>query len=713
MNIKLSIAVFALLIPSVAAATKIDKGNLNVIHIKADSVIYQKDAESYYAKGSCTVYTDKYSLSSDKAYFNKKSSIVALENHVLFKNNSGDWIRGTQATFNTATYKGFVDNAVMFIKSAHLYIKAKKIIIDGKDRYYINTAMATGCKCDKYLIGSKKYHPKWSIITKHIYIVKDKYLIAYPATFKIRSMPLFFTPIIYRSLARKRKSGFLFPSIGHSSKDGFILKEPFYIAIDKSRDMTFTPFIYSISGVGLITEGRYYLTKESNGQWNIVFFKERKPYGNSKKNKFRITIDAQHTSNLKKYGIFKYDINWVSNKNNYRVLNKDDMTKSSKRYTKSALSYFIEHKEYSLGISGYYYQDLISDNNRKTLQKIPEFNFNIINKNIFKNIKLDIQSISSNNFRKEGLRGYSNDTYIALSYPVDIFHFSIIPKVGIYNSYAAWTNTYNSHSYSKNIFTPECSIALKTIINGFFFSGNTKGLLGIKHIVTPTLKYKYIAKRNFNNIPDFMSFYDKRNAIEMSLENRIIAKYTNNDNIEYREIFYNKLTQEYDFYKEKEKGTYFPAIYEETRLSPFKFLTISSKAHFSTKRHLFTDMDNNINIKFKDIGGSIGYLLKRDNQYKKTDENIMLNFHAYPTKKLYIYANVSINIHDHYEPKKTAGFLYKEDCWSIGIDLYQNQTPKENKNGQYSRRKDTGVWLTIAFKGLGKIKTQNKQWTNQ
>jgi LPS-assembly protein len=705
-------ALLLVLMPSLSQA-KIDVKKIDVVHIKADSVIYQKNTESYSASGNCLIYTDEYSLKSDKAYFNKNTSIVTLSGNILFSNKSGDWIRGSNAAFNTLTYKGYINNAVMFIKDSHLYVKAKQIVMNGKDRYYIDNAMATGCKCDKYKLGSSKYHPKWSIRTKHIYIVKDKYLLAYPTVFKIKQIPVFFSPALYKSLAKKRKTGLLFPSVGHSSKDGFKYAQPFFWAIDKSKDITITPFIYSTSGFGMHIDSRFYLTRNSKGKWHITLFKEKIPYGASKHNKYRLTLDIKQLAQFNKYGDLKYNINIVNDKNNFRVLDKDNMDKSSKKYTKSILSYFIEKGEYSFGISSYFYQDLVAENNRKTLQKLPQININIINKKIWKNLTLDIESTTENNYRVDGIRGYSNDTHLFLSYPSSVFHFNIIPKIGAYNIYAKWKNTQNGKNYSKNILMPEYSIDIKTMLNGFYLTNNNIGLSGIKHSISPTISYKYIPKRKWDEFPDFISTYDKQNAIVATLENRIIAKYINKKSISYREIFYNKLAQEYDFYKEKEKGTYFPAIYEETRISPFDFLYISSKAHYSTRKHTFTDMDNTVSLHSKESGASLGYLLKRDEDYKKTDENIKVNIYTKPINSLYLYAYLERNIQDHYYPQKKIGFMYTEDCWGIGLDMYENQTPKEDENGNYHRRKDTGFWITLTFKGLGQIKTQNKQWTSQ
>ena len=677
----------------------------NIVHIKADNIIYYKKTNSYSAKGNCLIYNDIYSIKSDTASFDKDTSIANLKGNILLEDKDGNWIKGTDSTINVSTYRGYINNAVMFLKNSEIYVRAKKVILSSKEKYYIYKSTLTGCKCQDFIQNSKDANPKWSIKAKHTYIVSNDYIFAYPVTFRVRKVPILFLPAITRDLSTKRKTGFLYPALGYSSKNGFKYEQPFFLNINDSQDITLTPFTYGRVGYGMESEYRFFWTKNIKGRWDFTLFKEKRAYGNSKDKKLRATLKANQYINVDKYGIFKYDINIINNKDNLRVLNKDNIELSSDRYTKSTASYFIAKNEYSFGANAYYYQDTVSSSNKKTLQKLPEINFNIINKKLWENLTLDFSNSATNNFRISGERGYSNTSSGFLSYPFKLSYFSITPKIGAHELYAYWRNAPSNMHFSKRAFIPEYSVEAKTTLIGIFLTSKRAGFLGIKHTITPSLLYKYIPERNQELFPDFVSTYSKTNILTASLENSIVTKNSNGNTAEYREVFYNRISQGYDFAKTDHFP--FPPIYEETRFSPFKHIIFSSKAHFSTEHDLFMNSDESFNIDINGAGVDAGYLMSRNSgNFKISDESLKAKFYIYPIKKLYTYVHIEKSLHSHYYPTKKMGFMYNEDCWGFGIDLYINQISEENSYGVYTRKKNTGFWITLVLKGLGKIKRQ-------
>src|SRR6185503_21006339 len=64
--------------------------------------------------------------------------------------------------------------------------------------------------------------------------------IAYRATFRVRRVPIFYTPFFYKSLAKiPRRSGFLTPSVGNSSTLGKMVGVGYFWAINRSYDTTY------------------------------------------------------------------------------------------------------------------------------------------------------------------------------------------------------------------------------------------------------------------------------------------------------------------------------------------------------------------------------------------------------------------------------------------------------------------------------------------
>jgi len=72
-----------------------------------------------------------------------------------------------------------------------------------------------------------------------------------------KKVPILYLPRISFPLGDERKSGFLFPSVGHSSRSGAQLVVPYYWNIAPNADLTFEPTAYSRRGVDLAGELRY------------------------------------------------------------------------------------------------------------------------------------------------------------------------------------------------------------------------------------------------------------------------------------------------------------------------------------------------------------------------------------------------------------------------------------------------------------------------
>jgi LPS-assembly protein len=81
---------------------------------------------------------------------------------------------------------------------------------------------------------------------------------------RFEDVPIFYTPYISFPLGDERKSGLLFPILGHSSSNGFDVEVPYYFNLAPNYDLTLTPGVLTARGVEL-TEDFRYLTAGSHG----------------------------------------------------------------------------------------------------------------------------------------------------------------------------------------------------------------------------------------------------------------------------------------------------------------------------------------------------------------------------------------------------------------------------------------------------------------
>ncbi|MGC4028340.1 MAG: LPS assembly protein LptD [Steroidobacteraceae bacterium] len=89
--------------------------------------------------------------------------------------------------------------------------------------------------------------------------------VARDARLRFLGVPILRLPWLSFPVGSARKTGFLFPSIGSSSRSGLLLAAPYYFNIAPNLDATFTPTVYTLRGLDLGGEFRY-LFAGSEGQ---------------------------------------------------------------------------------------------------------------------------------------------------------------------------------------------------------------------------------------------------------------------------------------------------------------------------------------------------------------------------------------------------------------------------------------------------------------
>ena len=99
---------------------------------------------------------------------------------------------------------------------------------------------------------------------QHVGVARD-------ATVAFENLPILYLPWLSFPLDDERKTGFLFPSIGTSSRSGFELSTPWYWNIAPNEDLLLTPTYYTRRGIELGGDARY-MTDNQHGEllWHYL-----------------------------------------------------------------------------------------------------------------------------------------------------------------------------------------------------------------------------------------------------------------------------------------------------------------------------------------------------------------------------------------------------------------------------------------------------------
>ncbi|MCP5328484.1 MAG: LPS assembly protein LptD [Steroidobacteraceae bacterium] len=100
--------------------------------------------------------------------------------------------------------------------------------------------------------------PDWQIRARRIALdTRDRNGTGRNAQIQFKGVPLLYLPYISFPLGSQRKSGFLFPSLGHTMRSGLQLTVPYYLNLAPNYDLTLTPSWYGRRGLDLAGQFRY------------------------------------------------------------------------------------------------------------------------------------------------------------------------------------------------------------------------------------------------------------------------------------------------------------------------------------------------------------------------------------------------------------------------------------------------------------------------
>jgi LPS-assembly protein len=170
-----------------------------------------------------------------------------------------DRLKAESGTIDLQKATGTFDNATIVRQEKDLHFEGKVIEKTGELTYHIEDGWVVTCKLQE---GET---PPWSFAAADAEITDGGYALLKHATFRIKDVPVLYTPIMLLPAKRQRQTGFLFPSVSMSDRDGFSLETPFFINLSPSTDLTLFPRYYANRGMMMGAEYRYILDENSKG----------------------------------------------------------------------------------------------------------------------------------------------------------------------------------------------------------------------------------------------------------------------------------------------------------------------------------------------------------------------------------------------------------------------------------------------------------------
>lgn len=226
------------------------------------------DHEDGYVNGVTTltghpkVIQGSRQLTADLMRYNAVTGKVhATDNVKFFSPNMN--LDGETADYDLNNANGSFDHADFFLPKRHGRGRAERIQMLDKDRDLLTDMHYTTCPVGKQ---------DWMLHAPDMLLDQATNTgIGHNVVIDFYGVPIFWTPYINFPLNDDRKSGFLAPSFGYSTRTGTDLTLPYYFNLAPNYDATLSPRVITQRGFDLGGEFRYLLQGGSSGQLDFNY----------------------------------------------------------------------------------------------------------------------------------------------------------------------------------------------------------------------------------------------------------------------------------------------------------------------------------------------------------------------------------------------------------------------------------------------------------
>lgn len=242
--------------------------------IDISAVTQEIDGPWRHARGSVRLETSELVLFADELDYNEETDYAEARGNVHYRHfarNEELWASKVEYHLDAETGKFYdvrgqsqarIESRPGVLTSTNPFYFEGKWADRLKDRYILHDGMITNCRLPR---------PWWTLRGPKFDIMPDDRAIAYRAMFRVRKIPLFYTPYFYKSLEEApRRSGFLTPNIGNSSRRGTMLGVGYYWAINRSYDATYRTQLFTQRGFAHHVDFRGKPTRTSD--FNAIFY---------------------------------------------------------------------------------------------------------------------------------------------------------------------------------------------------------------------------------------------------------------------------------------------------------------------------------------------------------------------------------------------------------------------------------------------------------
>jgi LPS-assembly protein len=547
---------------------------------KTVPVIQDNAAEdSAAAPGGVTVTKVMTTVKADWMSYEMDHGMVTMRGHV-FIDIGPDRLTAEAGEVNLNQETGVFENALILREYKDIHFEGRKIEKTGELTYHIEDGWIITCKLKD---GET---PPWSFKASEADITDGGYAYLKHATFRIKDVPVLYTPIMLLPAKRSRQTGFLFPLVSLSDRSGFGLELPLFIDLSPSSDITLYPHYISERGFMAGAEMRYMLDQKAQGAIMGNFLSDRlSDKDEADSVEYYADTDYTHTNKERYWFRGKADQQigeWTARADLDVVSDRDYLAEFDSGRTGISVNdeYFVEQfgrglqdrtvdqrsnklnilRSWENGTSFRASFNGVNDVAEETegaddpLWKLPEFKYSGLVPLYDTGMNLSWDADYVNYWRDKGAAAQRIDLYPKLSRKVPLMEQYLDTTVGIGvrdtmyaidgNGKEEWEDS-DTENRLLGVFETEVATTLKKDMDAW------------SHAVMPFVKYNFVTDGDQEKMPQFddVDSFGDQNSITYGLKNFF---YVLGQKGGEREYGYIKIEQDYDLRSEADEAPFQP-----------------------------------------------------------------------------------------------------------------------------------------------------------
>ena len=247
--------------PLLPAGPAVDPSMRDQSPVDIDAATFDiSDREVYLLEGDVTLTRADQILAADRLRYTHSASSYRAEGDVRYR-DSGVAITATSAEGNISTDQTRLADVRYQLVALRGNGQAQSAALEGPRGEFKGVDYST---CDRP-------DPSWVLRSEQLNIDRETGIAKVRnATLRIGDVPVFWLPYASFPIDDRRRSGFLYPSIGSNGNTGVDLRAPYYLNIAPNMDATLIARVLGRRGIMLGAEYRYLFDRHAGqieGDW--------------------------------------------------------------------------------------------------------------------------------------------------------------------------------------------------------------------------------------------------------------------------------------------------------------------------------------------------------------------------------------------------------------------------------------------------------------